>query len=75
MKEEKKKIDQLARACKKYLETRRKKSKATLKDLRVVALAQITGDFEPCKKLNLYNSYSGEYCESLSFFCEAVNRL
>ena len=71
---DKKKIDKLARGCKDYLTKVRKESKATLKDLRIVALAELTKNFETCKTTKLYKLHSGEYCESLGFFYDTINK-
>lgn len=70
---DKKKIDKLARDCKSYLTRVRVVSKATLKDLRIVALAMLTNNFEPCKETKLYKLHGGEYCESLRFFYDALH--
>ena len=71
---DKKKIDKLARGCKDYLKKVRVVSKATLKDLRIVALAELTKNFEPCKTTKLYKLHSGEYCEWLRFFYDTINK-
>lgn len=71
---DKKKIDKLARGCKDYLKKVRVVSKATLKDLRIVALAMLTNNFEPCKSTKLYNIHSVEYCISLEFFYNALQK-
>ena len=72
---DKKKIDKLAKGCKAYLTKVRKESKATLKDLRVIALAELTKNFELCKATKLYNLHSGEYCESLRFFYDTLKEV
>lgn len=67
-----KKINKIARDCKIYLEQRREQSKATLKDLRLLAIAEFTNNFEPMKKTKLYNLHSGEYCEALGYFYDVL---
>lgn len=62
-------IDKMARECKANItKNQGGKSKATLKDLRIVALAHLTGDFKLSQGTKLYNELGGEYCKSLEVF-------
>lgn len=69
---DKKKINILVRDCKKYLIENKKVSKATLKDLKIVLLANINNDYKEVFGTKLYNLHSVEYCMSLQFFYDAL---
>lgn len=64
-------LDNLARGCKDILCREFEQSKATLKDLRVVAEGVLRGDYRYAYKTNLYVNLSVEYCRSL----EIIRRL
>lgn len=61
----------LARLLKvRMLKEKMVKPQATLKDLMVMINSQRTKNYEPNKKMKLYNLHSCEYCEYLSLLLD-----
>lgn len=61
-------IDRLARTCKAKLRSSGFDSKATLKDLRVLACAILVGDYKHVHNTKLYALHSVEYTRALEVF-------